>query len=55
MQLFTSDEQIIKINHEIDTIKKKNIRKGSIERINRKNTLLNQLRAMKNVLITKNN
>ena len=55
MQLFMPDEQIIKINHEIDKIKKKNIRKGSIERINRKYTLLNQLRAMKNVLITENN
>ena len=49
MQLFMPDEQIIRINHEIDTIEKINIRKGSIERINRKYTLLNQLRAMKNV------
>ena len=55
MQLFMPDEQIIRINHEIDTIEKINIRKGSIERINRKYTLLNQLRAMKNVLITENN
>ena len=55
MQLFMPDEQIIRINHEIDTIEKTNIRKGSIERINRKYTLLNQLRAMKNVLITENN
>ena len=55
MQLFMPDEQIIRINHEIDTIEKINIIKGSIERINRKYTLLNQLRAMKNVLITENN
>ena len=55
MQLFMPDEQIIRINHEVDTIEKINIRKGSIERINRKYTLLNQLRAMKNVLITENN
>ena len=30
MQLFTSDEQIIKINHEIDTIKKNILEKAQL-------------------------
>ena len=55
MQLFTPNEQIVRINHEIDTIEKINIRTGSIDRINKKYTILNQLKAMKNNLITQNN
>ena len=55
MQLFTPNEQIVRINHEIDTIEKINIRTGSIDRINKKYTKLNQLKAMKNNLITQNN
>ena len=55
MQLFTPNEQIVRINHEIDTIEKINIRTGSIDRINKKYTILNQLKAMKNNLIAQNN
>ena len=55
MQLFTPNEQIVRINHERDTIEKINIRTGSIDRINKKYTILNQLKAMKNNLITQNN
>ena len=55
MQLLTHNEQIVRINHEIDTIEKINIRTGSIDRINKKYTILNQLKAMKNNLITQNN
>ena len=55
MQLFTPNEQIVRINHEIDTIEKINIRTGSIDGINKKYTILNQLKAMKNNLITQNN
>ena len=55
MQLFTPNEQIVRINPEIDTIEKINIRTGSIDRINKKYTILNQLKAMKNNLITQNN
>ena len=55
MQLLTPNEQIVRINHEIDTIEKINIRTGSIDRINKKYTILNQLKAMKNNLITQNN
>ena len=55
MQLFTPNEQIVRINHEIDTIEKINIRTGSIDRINKKYTILNQLKAMKHNLITQNN
>ena len=55
MQLFTPNEQIVRINHKIDTIEKINIRTGSIDRINKKYTILNQLKAMKNNLITQNN
>ena len=52
MQLFTPNEQIVRINHEIDRIEKINIRTGSIDRINQKYATLNQLKTMKNKLIT---
>ena len=52
MQLFTPNEQIVAINYEIDRIEKINIRKGSIDRFNKKYTTLYQLKAMKNKLIT---
>ena len=54
MQLFTPDEQIARITHEIDRIKKINIRTSSIDRINKKYTLLNQLKTMRNKSITEN-
>ena len=52
MQLFTPNEQIVRINHEIDRIEKINIRTGSIDRVNKKYATLNQLKTMKNKLIT---
>ena len=47
MHLFTPNEQIAIINHEIDTIEKIDIRKGSIDHINKKYSTLNKLKAMK--------
>ena len=55
MLLFTPDEQIARITHEIDRLEKINIRTGSIDRFNKKYTLLNQLKTMGNILITENN
>ena len=55
MQLFTPDEEIARITHEIDTIEKINIRAGSIDGMNKKYTLLNRLKTMRNKLITENN
>ena len=52
MQLFKPDEQIARITHEIDRIEKINIRTGSIDRVNKKYTLLNQPKTMRNKLIT---
>ena len=54
MQLFTPNEQIARIIHEIDTIEKINIRKGSIDHINKKYATLNWLKAMKNKLMNEN-
>lgn len=47
MQLPTPDKKIVRINHEIDTIEKINIRKGSSDHMNKKYTTLNKLKAMK--------
>ena len=55
MLLFTPDEQIARITHEIDRLEKINIRTGSIDRVNKKYTLLNQLKTMGNILITESN
>ena len=55
MQLVTPHEQIARINHEIDTIEKINIRTGSIGRVKRKYTKLNQLKTMRNKIIAENN
>ena len=55
MQLFTPDEEIARITHEIDTIEKIKIRTGSIDGMNKKYTLLNRLKTMRNKLITENN
>ena len=52
MLLFTPDEQIARITYEIDRIEKINIRTGSIDRVNKKYTLLNQLKTIRNKLIT---
>ena len=54
IQLFTPDEQITRINHEIDTIEKINIRTGSIDRVNKKYTTLNQLETMRNKIAENN-
>ena len=55
IQLFTPDEQIARINHEIDTIEKINIRTGSIDCVNKNYTTLNQLKTMTNKIIAENN
>ena len=54
IQIFTPDEQITRINHEIDTIEKINIRTGSIDRVNKKYTTLNQLETMRNKIAENN-
>ena len=55
IQIFTPDEQITRINHEIDTIEKINIRTGSIDCVNKNYTTLNQLKTMTNKIIAENN
>ena len=55
MQLFTPDEEIARITHEIGTIGKINKRAGSINGVNKKSTLLNQLKMMRNKLIAEKN
>ena len=55
MLLFTPDEKIASITNEIDIIETINISAGSIDRVNKKYTLLNQLKTMRNKLITQNN
>ena len=52
MWLFRPNEQIVRINHEIDGIEKINIRTGSIVQVNKKYATLNQLKAMKKKLIS---
>ena len=51
LYLFPIDEQIDIINIEIDRLKRNKKRTGSIQRINKKYTLINQLKTMKNKLI----
>ena len=53
MLLFTPNEQIARITHEIDRIEERNIRAGSIDHVNKKYTLLNQLKTMRNKLTEK--
>ena len=55
MQLFTHNEQIAIITHEIDRIEKIKKRAGSIDGVNKKFTLLNQLKMIRNKLIAENN
>ena len=50
-QLYTIDEQIYIINHEINIIEERNIRKGSIDRINKKYNTIKQLKTIRDKLI----
>ena len=54
LQLFTLDEQIEIIKFKINESEKIKRRTSSTERINKKFTLLNQLRTMRAKLINKN-
>ena len=51
LHLFPIDEQIDIINIEIDRLKRNKTRTGSIQRINKKYTLINQLKTVRNKLI----
>ena len=51
LYFFPIDEQIDIINIEIDRLERNKKRTGSIQRINKKYTLINQLKTMKNKLI----
>ena len=55
MQLFTHNEQIVIITQEIDRKEKIKKRAGSIDGVNKKFTLLNQLKMIRNKLIAENN
>ena len=50
IQLFAPNEQIDRINHEINRIEKINIRTGSTDCVNRKYATLNWLKTMRNKL-----
>ena len=51
LYFFPIDEQIDIINIKIDRLERNKKRKGSIQRINKKYALINQLETMKNRLI----
>ena len=51
IQLYTIDEQIYIINHEINIIEQINIRKGSTDRINKKYNTIKQLKTIRDKLI----
>ena len=51
LYFFPIDEQIDIINIEIDRLERNKKRTGSIQRINKKYTLINQLKTMRNKLI----
>ena len=53
LQLFRLDEQIEIIDFKINELEKLKRRTGSTERINKKYTLLNQLKTMRTNLINK--
>ena len=55
LQIFTTNEEIVRITHEIDTIEKINIRTGSIDCVNKKYTKLNQLKTLRNKIIAEGN
>ena len=54
LQLFTPDEQTKIINFKINELEKIKSRTGSTKRINKKYTLLNQLKSMRAKLVNKN-
>ena len=54
LQLFTPDEQIKIINFKINELEKIKSRTASTKRINKKYTLLNQLKSMRAKLVNKN-
>ena len=54
LQLFTPDEQIKIINFKINELEKIKSRTSSTKRINKKYTLLNQLKSMRAKLVNKN-
>ena len=49
-QLYTIDEQIYIINHEINIIEQINIRKGSVDCINKKYNTIKQLKTIRDKL-----
>ena len=51
IHLFLIDEQIDIINIEIDRLERKKKRTGSIQRVNKKYALINQLKTLKKKLI----
>ena len=51
IHLFPIDEQIDIINIEIDRLERNKKRTGSIQRVNKKYALINQLRTLKKKLI----
>ena len=51
LYFFPIDEQIDIINIEIDRLERNKKRTGSIQRINKKYTLINQLKTVRNKLI----
>ena len=51
IQLYTIDEQIYIINHEINIIEQINVRKGSIDLINKKYNTIKQLKTIRDKLI----
>ena len=55
LQIFTTNEEIVRITHEIDTIEKINIRTGSIDCVNKKYTKLNQRKTLRNKIIAEGN
>ena len=50
-QLYTIDEQIYIINHEINIIEQINIRKGSVDCINKKYNTIKQLKTIRDKLV----
>ena len=53
--LFSIDEQIQIINFEIDRLERNKKRTGSIQNINKKYALINQLKTIKKMLIEEKN
>lgn len=51
IQLYTIDKQIYIINHEINIIEQINIRKGSVDCINKKYNTIKQLKTIRDKLV----